>query len=185
MWAASERPTQQTTPVSKKGCGDEEVTVTDPRHPLYGRTFRLIDITNKQNLERRCIVWLQDDIVERTIPLAATNLANQPVVIPSLPLDEVSVGLLAKVWERIWQGLNLQPEEVADEPVQPVSRNNKRKSRGGRKRRAPTAKPTRSGVGKPKRNATTSSRSSLHPGMRSNRSCVTKSVGKTKRGGRQ
>jgi hypothetical protein len=76
------------------------VTVVDPRHPLYGRTLPLIDITNKQYLGRSCVVWIQEG-VERIVPLAATDRAPESVTIYPFPLNPFSVRQLVSAYGRI------------------------------------------------------------------------------------
>lgn len=50
------------------------VEVVDLAHPLYGRTFPLVSVTNKRRVGPACVIWLETG-VERIVPLAATNLA--------------------------------------------------------------------------------------------------------------
>lgn len=65
----------QNTPLAITALPTETVTVTDPTHPLFGRTFPLVGVTTKQRLGRVCVVWLYPG-VERVIPVAATTLAE-------------------------------------------------------------------------------------------------------------
>src|SRR5262249_13093012 len=74
---ACRRPLHETTPLTITALPTDTVTVTDPTHPLSGRTFPLVGITTKQRLGRVCVVWLYPG-VERVIPLAATSLTAPP-----------------------------------------------------------------------------------------------------------
>ena len=76
------------------------VTVADPRHPLCGQTFRLSHITNKQYLDRYCVVWFKEGI-QRNIPLETTDRSTEPITIFPLPLDLSSVRQLLVAFERI------------------------------------------------------------------------------------
>jgi hypothetical protein len=67
----------ETTLLTITALPTDTVTVTDPTHPLYGRTFPLVGVTTKQHLGRVCVVWLYPG-VERVIPLAAASLAEPP-----------------------------------------------------------------------------------------------------------
>jgi hypothetical protein len=78
----------------------ETVTVTDPRHPLFGRTLPMLGITNKQNLVPCCVVWIAAGI-ERMVPVAATDRAAEPPYIFPAPLNVVAVQQLLAAFERI------------------------------------------------------------------------------------
>lgn len=71
----SQKRSHQNTPLAITALPTETVTVTDPTHPLFGRTFPLVGVTTKQRLGRVCVVWLYPG-VERVIPVAATTLAE-------------------------------------------------------------------------------------------------------------
>ena len=76
------------------------MTITDPRHPLYGRTFPLVYITNKPYSGRCCVLWLQEGM-ERNVPVEATDRSIEPLTIFPLPLNLSSVGQLLTTCERI------------------------------------------------------------------------------------
>src|SRR5581483_7492482 len=61
----------------------EEITVTDPTHPLFGRTLKLIQITTFSARGRCCWVELLPQ-VSASIPLACTDLATEPRPQPTL-----------------------------------------------------------------------------------------------------
>ena len=95
------------------------VTVTDPRHPLCGRRFRLSHITNKQYLGSCCVVWLHEGI-ERHIPLEATDRSAEPIAIFPLPLGLSSVRQLLVAFERIESQEELM-EEKEDGSIQAIN----------------------------------------------------------------
>ena len=99
-----EKPNQQTPPIETTGSQEETVTIIDPRHPLYGLTFPLIDIINKPRLGRCCVISIKRQI-ERSVPLAATNRAVEPISIPSLPLNLSTVRQLLATYEKIHKQL--------------------------------------------------------------------------------
>jgi hypothetical protein len=78
----------------------ETVTIVDPRHPLYGRTFPLINIANRSRIGQACVIQLQDDL-ERTVPLAVTDRASESVDIFPLSLNLSSVRQLLRAFKRI------------------------------------------------------------------------------------
>jgi hypothetical protein len=79
---------------------EEQVTITDPRDPLYGQTFKLHFIENKQHRGKCCIVEFKNDIT-RHIPIQVTDQAPEPIVIFPLPLDLTSVRQLQTIFARI------------------------------------------------------------------------------------
>lgn len=76
------------------------VTVVDPRHPLFGQTFPLLHIKNKQGLIPCCLVRLAEG-AERLIPISATDLANEPPTTFPLPIDISSLHELTQAFLRI------------------------------------------------------------------------------------
>ena len=95
------------------------MTVTDPRHPLYGQTFHLSHIANKQYLGRCCAVWPQEGI-ERNIPLEATDRCTEPITIFPLPLDLSSLRQLLVAFERI-ESQEEPMEEKEDGSIQAIN----------------------------------------------------------------
>ena len=92
---------QQTTCIKEQShAADEEVTVIDPRHPLYGRTFPLLEITNKQYLGRCCVVLYEPPLC-RYIPVTATDRSPEPLCIYPLPLNLPSIEQLLATYEVI------------------------------------------------------------------------------------
>ena len=94
------------------------VTITDPRHPLFGRTLPLIHVTNRQDLGRCCVIRLQEGI-ERNVPLEATDHSAEPITIFPLPLDISSMRQLLVTSERILTQLTEEKmEEKRDGSIQ-------------------------------------------------------------------
>jgi hypothetical protein len=79
---------------------DESVTVIDPRHPLYGQSFRLVGITTKQYLGRCCVV-LDHASRERNLPLAVTDRSPDPLVMAPLPVDVATIEHLIHVFAQL------------------------------------------------------------------------------------
>jgi hypothetical protein len=108
-WSASRRgsrnprgskPHQQTTAIEAAVAPEEAVTITDPRHPLFGQTLPLMEIANKQYLGRCCVVLLREG-VDLFVPLAATDRSPEPLALYPLPLDLISVRQLLVTYGRI------------------------------------------------------------------------------------
>jgi len=104
-----ENPNQHNTPISHQFSTAQTITVTDPRHPLCGRTLPLVGITNKPYLGRCCVVWIHKD-VERYVPVSATNLEFEPNHIHPTPLSVASAKALLRVFE------NIMPSNQGDLP---------------------------------------------------------------------
>ena len=109
------------TTISKTGSAEETVRVVDPRHPLFGQTFRLIAITTWRQTETRCVIWLQDDGVERHIPLSVTDRSPDPPVIFPSTLNMASLGRLVECFHSLCSGFYPAMEVTADEPTQSAS----------------------------------------------------------------
>ena len=54
-----------------------EITVTDPRHPLYGRTLQLNGFAFLRGHIRHCQVDIRPGRIDY-VPLASTNLSSEP-----------------------------------------------------------------------------------------------------------
>src|SRR3989442_152163 len=78
----------------------EIVAVIDPRHPLYGQSFRLLGIMTKNQLGRCCIV-LDHAGRERNIPVAVTDQSPDPLVIAPFPLHVATIASLIHVYSHI------------------------------------------------------------------------------------
>ena len=93
------------------------MTVVDPRHPLYGQSFPLLHLKNKQELIPSCLVRLTEG-VERLIPVNVTNLAATPPVVYPLPLDLSSLHNLTQVFLRIQTQVGKECEDGASGSAQ-------------------------------------------------------------------
>lgn len=100
----------ETTPIQTTFSATETVTIVDPRHPLYGRTFPLIDIANRSHIGQACVIQLRDDL-ERTVPLAVTDRASESVAIFPLSLNLSSVRQLLRAFRRITSQLKEGTED--------------------------------------------------------------------------
>jgi hypothetical protein len=69
-----------------------------------------LGITNKQYLGRCCVVWILPG-VERLVPLAATDLAAEPICLYPLPLNLSAVEQLLATSMRI----KIQPAEETED----------------------------------------------------------------------
>jgi hypothetical protein len=76
------------------------VTVIDPRHALYGQSFRLLGIGTRNQLGRCCIV-LDHAGRERNLPIAVTDQSPDPVIIAPFPLTVATITSLIRVYSHI------------------------------------------------------------------------------------
>ena len=70
--------------------GIDEIEVTDPTHPLFGRRFRLRSVSTSPHGTGQVWVVYRDHILLR-LPLAATNLARLPSVTCPIKLTAAAV----------------------------------------------------------------------------------------------
>jgi hypothetical protein len=129
---------QQTTPIDVTVSSEETVTIIDPRHPLSGLTFPLVEITNKPYLGLCCVIWIQER-VERSVPLAATDRATQPISIPRFPLNLAAVRQLLATYEKIQVQLTGgTADEASNQTIRPSS---------GQGQQQPITDPTQTDLG--------------------------------------
>ena len=95
-------PNHVTTPLDRRLSTEQTITVTDPRHPLYGRTLTLIALTYHHELGQCCVVWLRPQVV-RLVPVSATHGAFDPNAISLTPLSVDAVAQLLRVVHDIQQ----------------------------------------------------------------------------------
>ena len=97
-----EKRTQQTTHTGATVVTPKEtITVIDPRHPLFGRTFLLINIIHKPRLGSFCVIRYLDSL-ERSVPLEATNNRSlEPPEISTSSINLASVRQLLRKYEQI------------------------------------------------------------------------------------
>jgi hypothetical protein len=101
----AEKRTQQTTHIGEPVVKTEEtITVIDPRHPLVGRTFPLINIANMPRKGPCCIVRYLGSL-ERFIPLSATDRSSDPIQISSSSVNLASVRQLLQKYEQLMSQL--------------------------------------------------------------------------------
>jgi len=74
----------------------EQVTVTDPAHPLYGRTFAVVAPASTVGTSGQVTVAYRDDILLK-IPVVATSLHPTSPRVPSSKLSADSVRELVRV----------------------------------------------------------------------------------------
>ena len=113
------KPNQLNTLKRKNFAVPERITIVDPRHPLFGQTFPLLHLKNKQNLVPCGLVRLATG-AERLIPLSVTDLAPIPPNVFSLPLDLSSLHNLTQTFSRILAQVEREcgDETAADQPTQ-------------------------------------------------------------------
>jgi hypothetical protein len=78
----------------------EMVTVIDPRHALYGQSFRLLGVAIRSQLGRCCIV-LDHAGRERHLPVGVTDQSPDPVVIAPFALNGATITSLVHVYSHI------------------------------------------------------------------------------------
>jgi hypothetical protein len=102
---------------------EEIITVTDPRHPLFGRSLPLLGITSQQHQGQYCILSVYKGILH-LVPLAATDRAIEPPVTFPLPMDLASVQNLVALWKSI---LEQTGEKARDEITYQPAKSNRKK----------------------------------------------------------
>jgi hypothetical protein len=78
----------------------EQVTVTDPAHPLYGRTFAVVTSAGTVGAYGQVTVAYRDDILLK-IPVVATSLHPTSERLPSSKLRPIASGNWF-VWPENW-----------------------------------------------------------------------------------
>ena len=73
------------------------VTIVDPRHPLYGGTFRLLKINVGRSTRRICVVEVDRGII-RHVPIEAKNRAATPPRMHEVPIDMASLARLCNLY---------------------------------------------------------------------------------------
>lgn len=84
------------TPVRLVTGRPEQVTVTDPAHPLYGRTFTVVAPASTVGASGQVTVAYRDDILLK-IPVVATSLHPASPRLPSSKLSADSVRELVRI----------------------------------------------------------------------------------------
>jgi hypothetical protein len=86
------------------------IKVLDPRHPLFGGEFRLLETIKFKNGKTLCVIELRPGI-RRRIPIEVTD-RGESLNIPTLPIDIAS---LVKLCETYRRGETELESPVADE----------------------------------------------------------------------
>jgi hypothetical protein len=110
MSAPANPPQEDTIEQRALSQEEEKVTIVDPRHPLFGLTLSLVQVTEIPPLGRCCVVSF-GDITERYIPITVTDRSPEPIVIPSLPLALSSVRELVHIYQHINSQLMEETED--------------------------------------------------------------------------
>lgn len=103
---ASAKPDQVNAPIEKI-VATPEVTIVDPRHPLYDQTFPLLHVKNHRNLIPSCLIRVLEG-VDRLVPVAVTDLAATPVIVYSSPLDVSSLENLVQAFARVEEQVEVE-----------------------------------------------------------------------------
>jgi hypothetical protein len=96
------KPNQATTPVGQQISVGTVVTVTDPRHPLYGQSFSVNGTVKRPGYGRCYVVGLPSGL-ERHIPITATSFSPAAADSISSPLSVASILDLLAVYARFSQ----------------------------------------------------------------------------------
>jgi len=72
----------------------KEITITDLKHPLYGKTFPVVSSNFKQNLQRQYLLVQHGEYVLRIL-ISVTNLCSQPNITPVILTSTVVENVIA------------------------------------------------------------------------------------------
>jgi hypothetical protein len=100
----SAKPNRTTTPINYDASSTLTTTVTDPRHPLFGQSFPVNGMINRPDYGPCVVVWAPHGL-ERHIPLTATDLSSQVLILSPLPLSITALNQLLSVHARLTQHL--------------------------------------------------------------------------------
>ena len=122
-------PAQRNAPLGVRVC-EGEVTVTDPRHPLFGREFKLAGLACVPGHVRHCRVQIMPGIYG-LIPVASTDLCAtprpEPTVLTLPALEEMVACVLAlPVARRKCHATNRQSKRVGSSGQRPARRGRRR-----------------------------------------------------------
>lgn len=107
---------QHNTPIGDCEEATKTVTVVDPRHPFFGRTFTLLGLTDHAGLGRCCQVPMEGDIT-RLIPIEVTDLVPERMPMYPLPLNPASLEALVNTCSDIYRPLQQGGHEDGDHEV--------------------------------------------------------------------
>jgi hypothetical protein len=109
--------TQQDTPLLDKICG--EITVTDPAHPLYGRTLPQLPVRIKRSTPH--VMVLLPSGRRHMVPRAATNLeCPGEAAAPASPLPSISVRTILPLARLVQQLKQAKEESHAEQTVSTI-----------------------------------------------------------------
>jgi hypothetical protein len=121
---------QRNTPLVTEEC-EGQVTVTDPGHPLFGKTFKLSGLARLPGHVRHCQVEVLPDLIAY-IPVACTDLSAEPRPEPTV-LTVVAVEALLAAFQAVRSGRR-GDHEADPKPARldsPVPERARRGHRGG------------------------------------------------------
>jgi hypothetical protein len=84
------------TPIRPQNARFEQITITDPAHPLYGRSFPLMSISGSQHGTGHVYVDDRGRAVMR-IPIRATSLHPAPLDLPTSKLSFQAIRELVRL----------------------------------------------------------------------------------------
>ena len=87
------------TPIRPKNTRSKQITITDPAHPLYGRSFPLVSVSGSQHGSGHAYVDDRGRAVLR-IAIVATSLHPAPPAIPRSKLSLEAIRDLVQVASR-------------------------------------------------------------------------------------
>src|SRR3954468_16692307 len=86
-WATAATILPLDTPIRQQNAWSEQIRITDPAHPLYGRSFPLVSVSGSRHGTGHAYVDDHGRAVLR-IPIRATSL---PPAVPGLPTSKLSL----------------------------------------------------------------------------------------------
>jgi hypothetical protein len=123
--ASSRTRAQQDTPIGERVV--QEVTITDPRHPLFGQTLP-VRVVQTYHRPTHITVLLPNGR-QRSVPRHATNLASDPKAeLSRQDLPPISVRTILPL-ARFVSALKQAKEECDAPPRQPINHSSKSTSR--------------------------------------------------------
>ena len=105
----------------------EQITVTDPAHPLHGRAFVLVSLASAPGPGSCALVAYGGDIMLK-IPIEATSL--RPAA-PSLPASKLTLHAIQELVRLAARGEPADPGRLTAPPPEPTSRRARRRRPSG------------------------------------------------------
>jgi hypothetical protein len=132
----------KTTPIDEEKLS-VEVTVTDPRHPLFGQTFPVLETIQKSQVGT-CLIVQHACGLEQMIPQAATDRSEVESGVFPLPVNLASLEQLLTTYERIIK--QLVEEQTDESSILAAKSRSTGRSAGSSNQRTNNPGPTGSGV---------------------------------------